>query len=982
MSRCSTWYRRKSPSPPSCAPRLRWRVGRLGSRHRDRRTFGPRVLIALLAIVTLFVWPAGLAAAPEAGSFFLITAAFGQRSVLDVDEDEKPPASNQPDAPVATDEAEPSRASEEPELPELREMGEEEEEEESERDVLMLDEAEEEPLGARDRRARAARADSLETPTAEEAAEEEARKAEVYDVLFWRPDRGSTGDIPIVLYPDYLRFPLPPQLLRKQFEFQPWTATGQAKRFLEGRQIARISYYEKRLGDQAAKEVGLASLDALAEPGKLVDLGGRAEAYKRAEKLLRTAIAQHDSAVQRSLRKGPGWNEHVRTPLVEAMVNLRLSRVDQLFTEGLYGQAQTECDRLAGELGERESLTGGLRRRYEQILQARAAAAFDQDDYVTVRQLLDLASARLDGKLGETGAGVQRRLMDQAAALMRQAEQLKAAKPQEALDRLDEAMRIWPALPGLDEQRRRLVGDYPILHCAYTELPRTLSPLEAQMPVERHAVSLVYESLVRWVDHPASGSHYECRLAQGRPVPLERGRGFYLPRCFWVDGESGRAPCTVEDVRWTVKLLVNRQRSGYSPATARLLDGVQNSPDNDPHVALVTLERDHWQPLALMDFRVLHHPELSQQQELEEELERLRRQPVGTGPYRYLTDGDPDVLRLVANPAYREAGRPKIREIVFHRLEPTAARDRFLEGKIHLIYGVRPQHAIQLRDQGKRVVCLKTPTVWFLAPNYRRPALENKNLRLAIAHAIRREEILDQYFRLGGDAADHVVLTGPYPVDSWACRRDLSLFHPRDDSAREAEAGRAKALAERARRDLQPSDLSLRLVYPAGLEEVQQACQQISAHVAEVGITLELVPVAERDFYQRVVEQHDFDLAYWRHDFEDPTYWLEPLLDQDPDAQRPGGPNFMGYPQDEAIRAMFDEINLHKHFPQIRQATHEIHAHVAQNAIVIPLWQLGTYVAVSSGVRPKGRDGNAVALDPFDLFANVEQWELEAPPSR
>jgi hypothetical protein len=55
---------------------------------------------------------------------------------------------------------------------------------------------------------------------------------------------------------------------------------------------------------------------------------------------------------------------------------------------------------------------------------------------------------------------------------------------------------------------------------------------------------------------------------------------------------------------------------------------------------------------------------------------------------------------------------------------------------------------------------------------------------------------------------------------------------------------------------------------------------------------------------------------------------------------------------------------------------------VAQNAIVIPLWQLGTYVAVSSGVRPKGRDGNAVALDPFDLFANVEQWELEAPPSR
>jgi hypothetical protein len=130
------------------------------------------------------------------------------------------------------------------------------------------------------------------------------------------------------------------------------------------------------------------------------------------------------------------------------------------------------------------------------------------------------------------------------------------------------------------------------------------------------------------------------------------------------------------------------------------------------------------------------------------------------------------------------------------------------------------------------------------------------------------------------------------------------------------------------------------------------------------------------------VREHDFDLAYWRYDFEDPTYWLEPLLDQDPDARRPGGPNFMGYPQDAALRALFDEINLHKHFPQIQQATHQIHTHVAQDAIVIPLWQLGTYVALSSGVDPQDRHGNPAALDPFDLFANIEQWELTAEPIR
>ena len=61
------------------------------------------------------------------------------------------------------------------------------------------------------------------------------------------------------------------------------------------------------------------------------------------------------------------------------------------------------------------------------------------------------------------------------------------------------------------------------------------------------------------------------------------------------------------------------------------------------------------------------------------------------------------------------------------------------------------------------------------------------------------------------------------------------------------------------------------------------------------------MPVAQSELPRRVVEQHDFDLAYWRHDFDDPAYWLEPLFDQAPQAHRPGGPSFMGYTQDKVI---------------------------------------------------------------------------------
>ena len=925
-------------------------------------------MVSLLAVVGVLAWPATLWAAPQQTAVMVVTAVVGQRSVLDITEEdeEEPPPAEQPEAGEPAAESEASKPPDDAQLPDLRE------------------EEEEAPLARQRRSARAAGADSLDTPTEEEAAEEEPpRKADVHDVLFWRPDGGSTREMPIMLSSQYLSLPLSPVLRTKQFEFQRWTASGQVKQSIRGRQIVKITYYEKRIGDQAAKALGLASLDVLAAPGGVVDLSGNPEAYKPAEKLLRTAIAEHDSAVQRKLRKGAIWNEKLRKPLVQALVNLQLGRVDLLIGERLYQQAQIECDRLAAELGASGPQWGDLRGRYERILEARAGVAFHQKDYATVRQLLDQAAAPFDGKLSETGARFQNRLIDEATRLVREAEKLKAANnPQEALDRLDEAVRIWPALPGLDGQRRQLVGDYPILHCAYAELPRSLSPLEARTPVERHAVSLVYESLVRWVDHPRSGSHYECRLAEGRPLALERGRGFYLPQCLWSDPHSARVPCTVEDVRWTVKLLTNNNLPGYSPALARLLSGVQNSPDNDPRVALVKLNRDHWQPLALMDFRVLPHPELADGWELEEELKRLRRNPVGTGPYLHAADDDPDILRLVANPYYRTAGRPGIREIVFHRLEALQAVDLFLEGKIHLIYGVRPKHVIQLRDQGRRVVCLKTPTVWFLAPNYRREPLRNRNLRLAIAHAIRREEILDQYFRPGRGVEDHVVLNGPYPADCWAYRRGLPMFQSHDETARELETSKAEVLADLARRELKSTELALRLVYPAGSEEVQQACEQIKTHVDRVGITLQLVPVAERDFYQRVIEQHDFDLAYWRHDFEDPTYWLEPLLDQAPEARRPGGPNFMAYTQDQTIAGLFAEVHLHKHFPEIQATTHKIHESLTQNAVMIPLWQLGTYVAVSETLRRKGPDGKPVELDPFDLYGDVADWELEAEPPR
>jgi ABC-type transport system substrate-binding protein len=160
----------------------------------------------------------------------------------------------------------------------------------------------------------------------------------------------------------------------------------------------------------------------------------------------------------------------------------------------------------------------------------------------------------------------------------------------------------------------------------------------------------------------------------------------------------------------------------------------------------------------------------------------------------------------------------------------------------------------------------------------------------------------------------------------------------------------------------------LKLSYPAGDPITEMACAEIKNQLASA-LSLEIVldKVSPPEAFPAMLDAGAFDLAYWRHDFKDQTYWLWPLLD--PRGIGPGGPNFMRYYQDKDLQELFTQLNSHKQFPQIQKLTHNVHRHVFENAIVIPLWQLDTYVAVDEALEN-------VRLDPWVLYGNVEEWDL------
>jgi ABC-type transport system substrate-binding protein len=319
-------------------------------------------------------------------------------------------------------------------------------------------------------------------------------------------------------------------------------------------------------------------------------------------------------------------------------------------------------------------------------------------------------------------------------------------------------------------------------------------------------------------------------------------------------------------------------------------------------------------------------------------------------------------VRFVANPFFREPGLPKIREVVFHQLAFPEARDEFVKGNIQLFYGVPKDQVVQLRSQGKSVVKLPPDSVYFLAPNYRRLAWRDVNLRLALAHAIDREAILRTCFRPGGASQDHAAVTGPFPKGSWA-------YNPKVPDFTTSQAARFLRLATPSK-DQKDALQPLTLIYPDRDPDLGNACKNMTQQWAKIGIQVLPEAVDPADFQDRVVKRQNFDLAYWRHDYNDECYWLRPLFD--PHDMAEGGANFMGYGADPELEALFKDLMLHKDFRRVRDLTHTLHDYLARKAILIPLWQLDTYVAVS----PLLQDAR---FDPITLFREVERWKLVPP---
>jgi peptide/nickel transport system substrate-binding protein len=316
----------------------------------------------------------------------------------------------------------------------------------------------------------------------------------------------------------------------------------------------------------------------------------------------------------------------------------------------------------------------------------------------------------------------------------------------------------------------------------------------------------------------------------------------------WHDG----APFTSADVTFTFDEALLKYHSRTRAALEGLLDRVEAP---DAHTVVIRLKRPYGPLLQRLD--VVEASIIPRHQYAGHDLlsGAPTRQPIGTGPFRFVSYAPADRLVLERNPEYFRPGLPGVDRLVFRILPNQTTTVAALErGEVDFISGVvgpdirrlqaRPDIAVVPSTGGSGgSLCQDV-----LIPNLNRPPLDDLRVRRAIAHAIDRRFIVERvYFGQGRPA------TGPIThLLAWAYAPDVRQY-PHDP----AEAGRLlDAAAQRPDAD----GVRFRMTFTHASTH-QRLGQALREQLRAVGITLDLRTLDFNAAVEQVFVKKAFDLG-------------------------------------------------------------------------------------------------------------------------
>lgn len=226
-------------------------------------------------------------------------------------------------------------------------------------------------------------------------------------------------------------------------------------------------------------------------------------------------------------------------------------------------------------------------------------------------------------------------------------------------------------------------------------------------------------------------------------------------------------------------------------------------------------------------------------------------QPVGTGPFKFVSSVPGERLIVEKNPNYWRPGIPKVDRIVF-RVAPddTSRVLALMSREVDVALQIPFPNVQQLKAGGFRTFQTLTSAWANLTFAVQTAPTDDIRVRKAILHAIDREAIVKNVLYGLGVAGNSPIL----PNIPWSGEKQLQGFahDPQRAAALLDEAGWRRSGSGVRQKDGQPLALALRVIdYPSALIAGREMAQVIADQLRQAGIDASISVEEDNMFYDQ-----------------------------------------------------------------------------------------------------------------------------------
>jgi peptide/nickel transport system substrate-binding protein len=249
---------------------------------------------------------------------------------------------------------------------------------------------------------------------------------------------------------------------------------------------------------------------------------------------------------------------------------------------------------------------------------------------------------------------------------------------------------------------------------------------------------MIYRGLTGW----APDGSLRAELAESWAAEGTKAWVFKLRDASFQNGEK----VTSADVKWTIEQVAGEKSTAYLRAQMQEIEKIE-TPD-DKTVRFVMKEPAATLPLMMANF---HMPIISRNSD--------PKSPVGAGPFTIKAQERGVSIDLEANPKYYKPGLPKLKAVRAVAYADENLRVAALQaGDVDLIEYVPWQSMEAISKDSKLALDAVDGPYMYLVFNATKPPFNDARVRKAVAHAIKREEIVKAAFFGRGSPLAHLPI--------------------------------------------------------------------------------------------------------------------------------------------------------------------------------------------------------------------------------